>query len=136
MPMTEEEKFDYWYDHARYDLETADAMFESKRWIYVVFTCQQSLEKLTKGLYGLYLGFNEIPRIHDIPALVKRFEEKLPSAIPAEYHDLFRELSLFYLNTRYPKYAQRLSEILNKDRSNAMLVKTKEAFAWLLTMKP
>jgi hypothetical protein len=35
--MTAEEKFDYWLDHATYDLESAEAMCAVGRWAYVVF---------------------------------------------------------------------------------------------------
>jgi HEPN domain-containing protein len=48
--MTPEEKFDYWLDIAEYDLKTAEAMFETGRWLYVVFMCQQAMEKLSKLL--------------------------------------------------------------------------------------
>jgi HEPN domain-containing protein len=48
--MNTQEKFDYWLDIAQYDLETEDAIFTAGRWLYVVFMCQQALEKLCKGL--------------------------------------------------------------------------------------
>jgi len=67
--MDSNEKYEYWHDIAQYDLETAQAMFESGRWLYVVFMCQQSIEKLCKGLYLLYIDDN-IPRIHDINSLI------------------------------------------------------------------
>jgi len=47
------------------NMETAQAMFETGRWLYVVFMCQQAIEKLCKGLYLLYIDDN-VPRIHDI----------------------------------------------------------------------
>lgn len=43
--MNSEEKYEYWLDIAKYDLETAEAMFDSGRYLYVVFMCQQSIEK-------------------------------------------------------------------------------------------
>jgi len=49
--MTRAEKVDYWVDIARYDLQTAAAMFKSRRYLYTVFMCEQALEKLLKGLY-------------------------------------------------------------------------------------
>ena len=51
--MTKEEKYAYWLELAQYDLDTAAAMFSSGRWFYVVFMCQQAIEKLCKGLYTL-----------------------------------------------------------------------------------
>ncbi|MDR1086173.1 MAG: HEPN domain-containing protein [Deltaproteobacteria bacterium] len=39
---------------AQYNLETAANMFESGRWLYVLFMCQQAIEKLVKDLYIIY----------------------------------------------------------------------------------
>ena len=50
------EKYQYWIKHAQYDLDTADSMCQTGRWIYVVFMCQQAIEKSVKGMYGLLLG--------------------------------------------------------------------------------
>ena len=38
-----------WVDASQYDLETARALLESRRYLYVLFMCQQSLEKLLKA---------------------------------------------------------------------------------------
>ena len=73
-----QEKFEYWFDIAHYDLETAEVMFNTGRWLYVVFMCQQAIEKLCKGLYLLF--------------------------IDGEKRLLFAKLSAFYLNNRYPEY--------------------------------
>ena len=51
--MTAEEKYAYWLELASYDLESAGAMNAAGRWFYVVFMCQQAIEKLCKGLYTL-----------------------------------------------------------------------------------
>jgi HEPN domain-containing protein len=53
--MNSQEKYEYWLDIANYDLETASAMLAGSRWLYVVFMCQQAIEKLVKGLYILYI---------------------------------------------------------------------------------
>ena len=53
--MNKDQKFLYWLDIAKYDLKTAEAMLTSGRFVYVVFMCQQSLEKLAKGLYNYYI---------------------------------------------------------------------------------
>ncbi|MDR1803982.1 MAG: HEPN domain-containing protein [Treponema sp.] len=129
------EKLDYWLDIALYDLETAEAMFTSGRWLYVVFMCQQAIEKLCKGLYLLFID-DDIPKIHDINSLLTKFEDKLPVAIDDEKRLLFAKLSAFYLNNRYPKYKERLSVSLNKEEAQNILEQTREAFTWLQTLKP
>jgi len=37
------DKYEYWKDAAIYDLETAEAMLDSGRYLYVVFMCQQAI---------------------------------------------------------------------------------------------
>lgn len=39
------EKVKYWIDLAKYDFETAKAMFDTKRYLYVGFMCHQTIEK-------------------------------------------------------------------------------------------
>ncbi|GHT75541.1 hypothetical protein FACS1894124_7040 [Spirochaetia bacterium] len=135
--MTNEEKYEYWLDIAQYDLETAGAMFASGRWLYVVFTCQQAIEKLCKGLYTLYIDDN-VPKIHDITVLFDRFADKLPRemGITGETSSLFERLSTYYLNNRYPEFRAKLSASIGKEEAKAVLKKSEEAFKWLLTLKP
>jgi HEPN domain-containing protein len=133
--MDTEEKFDYWYDAASYDLATAEAMQASRRWVYVVSMCQQALEKLCKGIYLFYIDDN-IPRLHDITEIIKRFAGKLPKQVSDEYYTLFDRLSQFYLEGRYPEYLSKISNMANETTAKEILRKTKEAFTWLLTLKP
>jgi HEPN domain-containing protein len=134
--MDAQEKFGYWLEQAQYDLDTADAMFTSKRWIYVIFMCQQAIEKLVKGLYGLYLDFDSIPKVHRIAHIAEGFEDKLSQPISADAYALFDLLSSYYLNNRYPDYSDKLAKQTDQRKARETLDKTKEVFAWLLTLKP
>jgi len=133
--MTKQEKYEYWLDIAEYDLETAEAMYDSGRWLYVVFMCQQAIEKLVKGLYIFYVDDN-VPRTHNINNVIYKFEDKIPDKVTEEQYNLFEDLTLHYINGRYPRYKDKLSKSLNKDTANQFLSKTKEAFECLLTLKP
>ena len=133
--MTNEEKYIYWLTHAQYDMDTACAMFTSGKWFYVVFMCQQALEKLVKGLYTLYIDDN-VPHIHNIKTLFERFEHKLSvQALPDVYH-LFDILSSHYLGSRYPDFMNDLASSVDKADAEKILDKSKEAFQWLQTLKP
>jgi HEPN domain-containing protein len=44
-------KIKYWIDLSDYDLDTAEAMLQSKRYLYVGFMCHQSIEKAFKAYY-------------------------------------------------------------------------------------
>jgi HEPN domain-containing protein len=130
-----DEKYEYWLDIAQYDLSTAEAMYESGRWLYVVFMCQQAMEKLVKGLYVLYIDDNT-PRIHDIVAIFSRFADKLKEPAKEEYLNFFKRLSTFYLSDRYPEFHKKLSTMVDEISAKEVLNKAKEVFAWLLTLKP
>jgi HEPN domain-containing protein len=41
-----------WFKQADYDLETAETLFKSGKYIYTVFMCHLSIEKALKGLYA------------------------------------------------------------------------------------
>ena len=133
--MDSQEKFDYWLNIAQYDLKTADAMFEAGRWFYVIFMCQQSIEKLVKGLYLLYIDDN-VPRLHDINAIFDRYKSRLPGKQTDDQTTLFDTLSKFYLRSRYPDYTAASDSLATRDFTQSILEKSKEAFKWLLTMKP
>lgn len=57
--MDNHEKYAHWEDIAQYDLETAKAMLSSGRFLYVVFMCQQSIEKIIKD----YLFFIRVRKL-------------------------------------------------------------------------
>jgi len=110
--MDAQEKYEYWLDSAQYDLDSADTMYNGGRWLYVVFMCQQAVEKLVKGLYTLYISDN-VPKTHNISALVKTFEEKLSEPVTDERYDLFDDLRAFYINGRYTDFKQKISNSLD-----------------------
>ncbi|MCL1820010.1 MAG: HEPN domain-containing protein [Oscillospiraceae bacterium] len=132
--MNKQEKYEYWLDSAEYDMETAKAMDASGRWLYVVFMCQQAIEKLVKGLYTLYADDN-VPKTHNITFLIREFENKLPVAVTEEQYDLFIKLRAFYINGRYTDFKRKMSVAVNEKEAKTILQQTKEAFAWLQTLK-
>jgi HEPN domain-containing protein len=133
--MNAQEKYEYWLEIAQYDLETADAMFSSGRWLYVLVMCQQAIEKLVKGLYTLYIDDN-VPRIHNIKTLVKRFEDKLPVKVPDDKYHFFDVLTRYYLDNRYPDFISAIGVQTNETTAKMILSQTKETYSWLLTLKP
>lgn len=48
-----DEKIKYWLDLAKYDLKTAKAMLDTKRYLYVGFMCHQTIEKETNFIMDL-----------------------------------------------------------------------------------
>jgi HEPN domain-containing protein len=62
--MTKEEKVAYWLDIADYDIETAEAMYKTKRWLYVAFMCHQTIEKTLKA-YWSFVRDDMPPKTHN-----------------------------------------------------------------------
>lgn len=132
--MTSEEKYAYWLQYAQYDLDTADSMYAGGRWFYVAYMCQQALEKHCKGLYNFYIGDN-VPKMHNIRLILTDIEDSLSIAIQPDVYKLADLLSSLYLNNRYPDFAVQSSMQIDKTKAAALIAQTKEAFAWLLTLK-
>ncbi|MCL1918608.1 MAG: HEPN domain-containing protein [Peptococcaceae bacterium] len=132
--MDAQEKFEYWLDIARYDLGVAESMAENGHWIYVVFMCQQAIEKMVKGLYSYYMP-DTPPHSHNIKSIIKKYEPSLPKAVPSDTMDVFDTLTSYYLNNRYPDYVSKLSSQINEQEAVDILATTKEVFIWLLTLK-
>lgn len=124
--MSPEEKVEHWLDIAEYDLETAAAMQNSGRYLYTVFMCQQALEKLLKAIYIKQRG-EEAPYTHNLLYLV----DLLDLSPQTEYLQTMAALNTYYIQGRYPAYKQKLSQLLDKGTSQALLSKTQEIFKWL-----
>jgi len=61
---------DYWVELSKYDIKTADAMFKSRRYLYVLFTCQQAVEKTLKALVTKNIK-KFPPKTHDLLKLTE-----------------------------------------------------------------
>jgi HEPN domain-containing protein len=83
----------------------------------------------------LYVDDN-VPRLHNINFILERFEDKLPTTISEEKYQFFDTLTKYYLNNRYPEFMNKMSSQINEDKAKEILSKTKEEFAWLLTLHP
>ncbi|MEX0987582.1 MAG: HEPN domain-containing protein [Bacteroidales bacterium] len=64
-----DEKSKYWLELSDYDLETAFAMLDSKRYLYVGYMCHQTIEKIFKA-YFTALWSETAPYSHSLSYLV------------------------------------------------------------------
>jgi HEPN domain-containing protein len=132
--MDKQQKFAYWLDVAEYDLKTADAMMNSGRFLYVAFMCQQSLEKLAKGLYNFYIDDN-VPRVHSISFIIEKVTDLLRYDIDESFLILFDKLAAIYLQGRYPSFKEKVSKLIDQEEAEKILCKATEVFQWMLTLK-
>lgn len=116
----------YWVDLSKYDIDTAKAMLTSGRYLYVLFTCQQAVEKMLKALV-VQNTKNFPPKIHDLV--------KLLSIADIEANDKKKEflfkLNFYYLETRYPHEISEISKQIKKKTALNFLDETKKILKWL-----
>jgi HEPN domain-containing protein len=118
-----------WVEQARYDIDTARAMLNSSRYLYVLFCCQQAVEKTIKAIIAKQS--NEFPpRIH---ALI-RLAEVAALELTEERTQLLRELSNYYIQTRYPEEIPAMSAKISESQTSLILEQTEEMMQWLLSM--
>jgi HEPN domain-containing protein len=118
-----------WRQRAEYDLETARGLLTIQRYLYVLFCCQQALEKMLKAVIAKRTNEHP-PRSHNLTTLA---ELAMPE-IPEEKADFFRFLSRYYIQSRYPEEISDLAKEINREKAQAIFDKTQETFRWLSSM--
>lgn len=58
-----------WLSQSQYDLDTAQAMLDSRRYMYAVFMCHLAVEKALKALVVKRTG-DTPPRTHNLVQLI------------------------------------------------------------------
>ena len=123
-----DDKIRYWFEISDYDLVTAEAMFNTQRYLYVGFMCHQSIEKIFKAYYVKIKGESP-PFLHSLSLLATKgdFFEDL-SELQKKFID---ELEPLNIETRYPSYKERLLKSLTKNKCAELLQKTIEFQKWI-----
>lgn len=126
--MTQEEKVKYWLDIAEYDIETAEAMYVTRRWLYVAFMCHQVIEKTLKAYWSA--------KREDIPPYIhnhKRLAEGcgLYELLDEDQKDFINTISTFNIQARYPEYKAQLAQVLTESTCRHIIDKTKELQQWI-----
>ena len=115
-----------WTKRAWYDVDTARAMLDSRRFFYVPFCCQQAVEKMIKAIIAKTTGETP-PRIHNLIELAKR-AGLTPDADQAR---LMRELCEYYIQSRYPEEVESMSSAAWKPVAEDVIVRTEKMVQWL-----
>ncbi len=119
---------DNWIALAEYDFDTAKAMLDSGRYIYVVFTSQQCIEKILKAIF--VQEKNETPPYtHNLKRLIELLN--LEIEFTAEQTKFIEFLNTYYIETRYAEKIQELSKKVNATNSKEIFKNTSELFQWL-----
>ena len=121
-------QLNYWIELSEYDLETAEAMLKSKRYLYVGFMAHQTIEKILKA-YFAKTHADTPPYSHSLSYIAKK----------AELYDLFSEkqkdfidlLEPMNIECRYPVHKEELLKTLTNEKCIEILKNTRELQVWI-----
>lgn len=121
-------KVTYWIEMSDYDFDTAKAMLDTGRYLYVAFMCHQTVEKILKAYWSKVL--DEPPlKIHSLSRLAEK--SGLDKDMSEEQMDFIDELEPLNIEARYPSYKERLMKSLTSDRCAKMIGQTDELRTWI-----
>lgn len=120
-------KTQYWLDLADYDIETARAMLETKRLLYVGFMCHQTAEKALKAVIA---NNNDMPpKIHGLMKLAQL--GGIYDAMSEEQKDLLDTLDPLNIAARYPEQKAKLAAMLTLEACKNILTETEALLCWI-----
>lgn len=115
-----------WFKQAQYDLETAQDLRKSRRYVYAVFMCHLSVEKALKGLLVARLG-EMPPRTHNLVYLANLSGTSLSQ----EHLQFLTELNTASVATRYPEELRTALREYSAALTDDYLRKAQELLQWL-----
>lgn len=122
------DKVKYWLDIADYDFETAEAMYSTRRWLYVAFMCHQAIEKTLKA-YWCGTRDDDPPYTHNHMRLATGcgIYEKMSE----EQKDFLDTITNFNIEARYPEDKESLSRRLTIQSCHLIIDDTKQLLQWM-----
>lgn len=126
--MTREDKVRYWLDIADYDLDTAEAMHQTGRWLYVAFMCHQVIEKTLKAYWCGTLDDDPLythnhKRLATGCGLYERMSDN--------QQRFLNRITNYNIEARYPEDKETLSRVLTKDFCRQIINETKQLQQWI-----
>jgi HEPN domain-containing protein len=115
-----------WLRGAEYDFQTAQSLFKARRYIYVIFMCHLSVEKLLKAIIAESTP-SPPPRTHNLYRLL----ELSHIDVPETHKDIVAKLNSMSVATRYPEDIAALVTEMTRKICREYLTQTEEFLQWL-----
>lgn len=123
-----DDRVTYWIEMSDYDFDTANAMLETKRYLYVAFMCHQTIEKILKAYWSKVM--KEPPlKIHHLSRLAA--QSGLINELQEEQLNFIDVLEPLNIEARYPSYKEQLMRVLTPDYCRLLLSQTNELRLWI-----
>ena len=118
----------YWVDLSDYDFDTALAMQQSGRYLYVGFMCHQTIEKILKAYFNL-ISNEPAPYTHSLSYLAKK--ANIYDSFTDDFKNFIDILEPLNIEARYPSHKERLLKSLTKERCESILQNTRNIQVWI-----
>ena len=116
----------YWLTASKEDFDSAEILFENRKYHHALFFCHLSIEKILKAII-VKSTKTAPPLIHDLIRLAEK--AKLPLS-EAQMNEL-AEITTFNIDARYDDYKLSFRKKAKKQFSLKYLKKTREMLQWL-----
>ena len=129
--MTQQESVAFWSNKAKDELETANIMFNSAKYLYTGFMCHQCIEKALKAYY-IYVHDERQPYQHNLEKLANM--ANLFDKLDDSKMQTLKKLQPLYIATRYEDEKNAIAERLTKPYCNELLAGTEVLLEWILQL--
>lgn len=123
---TMEEVAQHWKEQSAYDIETAKALFTSKRFPHCLFFCHLAVEKILKAKVVATTG-EHAPFTHNLVSLSKMAQ----LSFSENQEKLIAELNEFNIEARYPDWKKSFYQLATREYTEKILTQTLEVLLWL-----
>jgi HEPN domain-containing protein len=122
-------KIEYWDEMSDYDLETAKAMLQTGRYLYVGFMCFQAAEKILKGKLVELKPTEDLPQIHNLVRLSEIIG--IYETMPQNRKRYLNEMMPLNIEARYPRKKDEVFKSLSKERCEKIIKRTEDFIEWI-----
>jgi len=123
---SEREVIKYWLTASKEDFDSAEILYQNKKYHHALFFCHLSIEKILKAIIVKSTKAAP-PFIHDLVRLAERAALPLSELQKNE----LAEITTFNVEARYNDYKMSFRKKAKKQFSLKYLKKTKEMLQWL-----
>lgn len=123
--MSQDEAVHYWLHGSVDAWETAEKLFESKKYHFALFFCHLATEKILKACIT-QMG-QTAPPIHNLP----RLAEHIGLSLDNECGTWLEEISGFNLDARYDDYKLAFYKKATKEYCQLWMGRTEEIILWI-----
>jgi len=123
---SEREVLKYWLTASKEDFDSAEILYQNKKYRHALFFCHLSIEKMLKAII-VKSTKTAPPLTHDLVRLAEKAAVPLSELQKTE----LAEITTFNIEARYDDYKLSFRKKAKKQFSLKYLKKTKEMLQWL-----